>query len=648
MNFLHRSLFVFFAIVCSLNTISYAEFSDTRLQEIARSNAWLNLLHYAPEGRLRGSRLKSEVDSKEFFLHPQGHIDAYAELMASIHEMQALPDPSVGHKKIGPIQQTIYCAMPARRHFLEQQLGIVFPRQTCREFDTWIKALAPQTITLVFAAAYLGNPGSMFGHTFLRLDSKFNDQPILNHAIDFSAHTGADAGLFYAINGLFGLYRGGYSIGPFATKVREYTAIENRDLVEYKLNLKDDEIQRLLEHTWEMGLAYFDYYFLYENCSYHLLSLLEVARPGLALRGEFPLWVIPTETVRLLYASGLVSGVEFRGAFEKKLNFQYRLLSKEAQRVFDESLDNRSGARFEDISRFNVPTFDLVLEYLTFDRYRQRRNETEADKKERHTLLVKRAEIANTDSDSNVLALHEKILSDRARPELGEPPMKWSMGVGAYAKSRFVTLRGRFALHDLLEPIPGYLPDTTLELMSVEARFYDQSHKLVLANWTLVNLESYTPKERFSNALAWVVRVGARTMPDLVERPLNNAVHVLGGVGKSYQLLPWVTPRVSVVGLLLAQLDYAGVLQNNFRLAPTAELLVLVDGHRLKSRFSSQWAQYVVAPQFTWANQGVVAWSVAPRFEVRAEGKHWLFGRTLGVEGRHARSEFSIHLGYYL
>ena len=59
--------------------------------------------------------------------------------------------------------------------------------------------------------------------------------------------------------------------------------LENRDVWEYELNLEPHEIERLLAHTWELGFTRFDYYFFDENCSYHLLSLLDVARPGVEL-----------------------------------------------------------------------------------------------------------------------------------------------------------------------------------------------------------------------------------------------------------------------------------------------------------------------------------------------------------------------------
>ena len=66
-------------------------------------------------------------------------------------------------------------------------------------------------------------------------------------------------------------------------------------------------------HAWEMGNAYFDYFFFKENCSYHILSLLEYANPDLHLREQFHFWTIPADTVRIIVAQpGLVGATTYR------------------------------------------------------------------------------------------------------------------------------------------------------------------------------------------------------------------------------------------------------------------------------------------------------------------------------------------------
>ena len=69
---------------------------------------------------------------------------------------------------------------------------------------------------------------------------------------------------------------------------------EHRDLWEYRLTLTPAELDRLVRHLWELLPTYYDYYFFDENCSYHLLALLEVARPGLRLTDRFHAWTIPS------------------------------------------------------------------------------------------------------------------------------------------------------------------------------------------------------------------------------------------------------------------------------------------------------------------------------------------------------------------
>ena len=142
----------------------------------------------------------------------------------------------------------------------------------------------------------------MFGHTLLRVDQKGQTEQtrILAYTINYAAEVPPDVGISYAFKGLFGGYKGFFSTIPYYIKVQEYRDIENRDIWEYKLNLTDEQLHKLLMHAWELGNAYFDYFFFKENCSYHLLSLLEAANPDWHLTDQFVLWTVPADTVRLM------------------------------------------------------------------------------------------------------------------------------------------------------------------------------------------------------------------------------------------------------------------------------------------------------------------------------------------------------------
>ena len=111
------------------------------------------------------------------------------------------------------------------------------------------------------------------------------------------------------------LFAGVFAMLPYYMKVREYSDLENRDLWEYELDFSPEEVERVLRHAWELLPAYFEYYFFDENCSYHLLALLQVARPELDLTAPFRLWALPVDTVRVLTSEpGLVRRIVYRPA----------------------------------------------------------------------------------------------------------------------------------------------------------------------------------------------------------------------------------------------------------------------------------------------------------------------------------------------
>src|SRR5262249_37565820 len=188
-------------------------------------------------------------------------------------------------------------------------------KQTCKRFSEWREALNPGGVTLVFPAAFLNSPTSMYGHTLLRIDAKDQDERtrLLAYAVNFTAATTETNGVIFAIGGVIGTFPGVFSVLPYYLKVREYSDLENRDIWEYELNLTPDEVDRLLMHAWELRSVYFYYYFFDENCAYYLLELLEAARPDLDLTSAFRWWAIPSDTVRkVVEQKGLLKRTVYR------------------------------------------------------------------------------------------------------------------------------------------------------------------------------------------------------------------------------------------------------------------------------------------------------------------------------------------------
>ena len=181
----------------------------------------------------------SEIDDKKFFLSPHGKVNAKAELDATIYAL---------------LNETKYddnstaCKFPARKDWLVKKLKIdTLPKVECKAYNKIITKLNPTSATIVFPSAHINSPASMFGHTFLRINSEY-DSKLLSYAINYAANVDESKtnGLFYAFNGLVGGYHGFYSMLPYYEKLKEYRDSEQRDIWEYDLNLTQDEVDKCL------------------------------------------------------------------------------------------------------------------------------------------------------------------------------------------------------------------------------------------------------------------------------------------------------------------------------------------------------------------------------------------------------------------
>ncbi|MHA1550082.1 MAG: Lnb N-terminal periplasmic domain-containing protein, partial [Alphaproteobacteria bacterium] len=257
-----RQFFLFFFLfpLCGFSQIS-SILIEAETKELWNKPQWQKLMHY--------KNGESTVDSSAFFNSENGKTNLKEEL---IETLKSFASPAISeHEETINLQSNItqtflhqhpQCAFRARYNWLATQLNLSsIKKQPCPRYEKWIKKARPHQATLVFASAYLNQPSSLFGHTFLRFDRKKKDELLLSYISNFGAITPESPnGFAYAYNGLTGGYPGVFSFQPYFEKVKSYGAIENRDLWEYTLNLSPIEIQRLADHIWELGYQYIDYY----------------------------------------------------------------------------------------------------------------------------------------------------------------------------------------------------------------------------------------------------------------------------------------------------------------------------------------------------------------------------------------------------
>ena len=497
--------------------------ANAHAKQLAQRIEWHNLLHYKPYPFLPGRR--SLADDPAFFTAKEGKTDPHAELDATLASFFSTAPDTADH-------QHPQCAFIARYHWLKEELHFDakrLPEQPCPRFRQWHATLDPHGLTLVFPAAFLNNPASMYGHTLLRVDGVGQDEQtrLLAHSISYAAFTDESNGLLFAVQGLMGGYPGLYSIMPYYLKVREYSDIENRDVWEYGLNLSPEEVNRLLRHLWELRSIRFDYYFFDENCSYHLLALLEAARPSLRLTDQFRWWAIPSDTVRAIVAEpGLVTSVVYRPSRATAILHRARGMPETQQQFARELAGGRATTGDARLNRLSAaekaPVLELGYELLA---YKQEPNDAE---NERGRLLL----LARSETDAPTAA--SRIPVPTVRPDRGHDTSRVALGFGRQAEQNFVELRVRPTYHDLLDDQGGYTAGAQIQFFDLRLRQYEDAVGR-LESFIPFDIVSLAPRNNYFKSTSWKVNLGwSRQIFPNGDRPL--VFRLNGGAGLAFDL----------------------------------------------------------------------------------------------------------------
>lgn len=505
-----------FLLMLTLSAHAAAEAPPADLDALAAAPYWHRLLR---DARPDDDQYLSEASRPDFFLAIDGRHQARAELAATL---AALAAPTLGDDRHAA------CRFPARRAWLAEQrpdLAATWPTPVCAALTEWLGLLDASQATLVFASDYLNNPSSLFGHTLLRIDARRqgDDTRLLAYAINYAAQTGTTNGVAFAINGLTGGYPGQFSLLPYYEKVKEYNDWESRDLWEYELSLSPAEVRRLLLAYWEWRGLSAPYYFFSRNCSYALLGLIEMARPGLRLQAGFRVHAIPTDTVRVVAAQGLVKRVTWRASSGTRRDTQAQRNPAAVNAAVSDLL--RDGASTM------LPALDSVGQAQALEtaydtlyaRYLAREVDTSQTPPRLRSLLAARS-VLNV-PDQRLAPVQPAI--DPAR---GHATSRW--GLGAVQDGRGALLASfRPAYHDWLDNPGGYRQGARIDFLAATWRLSPEG-RLGLEEASLVAIDSLAPVTRLAQPLSWSVRVGAdRVLGDDRSAQRHTVAVVEGGSG---------------------------------------------------------------------------------------------------------------------
>ena len=504
--------------------VGVSSIQRNQASEISKSRYWHRLLHAKP--RWFGG-VKSDASQQGFFISPEGRTDPESELWADL-EAFALPlSPTL------PASQHAQCLYPERFRYLSEQLGLKIPPIECTDFKKWKKELGGDSVALIFSSFFGGAPASMFGHTFLRVSNKNSvyvqrsgtQVDILDFAVDFAAMTRNDQVILEALYGLIGVYPGKYHVWPYYIKVKEYNNSERRDLYEYELSLSQSETDRLVNHLWELGHASFNYYFIDSNCSYQLLTLLEVAKPDWDMTSHFYGQVLPVDTVKaVLSQPGALKNVKFRPALSKKLYQKWSFLNSTEKQLFSSIIQGEKEA--DQIQ--NPWLAEAINIHYGMNQIENQGKLKEAESKIFHSVLLRRSRLGSVD-DSVLPAIEE------SRPDLAHHSARVGLSGGATGIQAFQELSWRLTLHDLLDSDVGYTPYSQLEFMGLRLRYLDDSQKFHLQEAKLLQITNLSPWNSLEKSKSYRVDLSLRTPHDLGCETCTTA-YMAGGLGLSAEL----------------------------------------------------------------------------------------------------------------
>lgn len=463
------------------------------IPELARRPEWVRLLHFKHHVL---SGWKSTLDGEGFFLSARGQRDPENELRATLAALER------GGGTYGKKQQSIHCAFPLRRDFLERALGRKFPGGPCPDMDDFLAKLDADSVSLAFATAYPGNPASMFGHSFLKVSSarRQGGAELLDWSINYAAMVPGDENPFaFTYFGLSGGYAGQFSLVPYYAKIEEYGNQEGRDIWEYELDLSAEQRRRLLLAIWEIETnSYFNYYFFDENCSYQLLTLLEVARPDWDISGYF-IHIIPGESVKkVARVPGALKSVRMRASLERSLRGTVAALGEGARAEFGRA---RAG---EGLAGLSGDSLRAYLLYLQAEKKRKGDGWTTASEARLRETLLARAAAGGGNGNF-------PVGGESTRPDYSHGAYQVALGMVGEARDRVgAELSLRMAYHDLLDADPGYLAHSEFLFPNFRFRFVRGSFSLEEAQF--VSIVSLSPWSLVRKPLSWRVRIGYRRL----------------------------------------------------------------------------------------------------------------------------------------
>jgi hypothetical protein len=580
-----------YAVEISSASRAEQEILNRRLWE---SRQWEKIL-FIPD-RIFPSK-RSVIDDPKFFLSPIGKLNPKEELIATWRSFSA-------PQETNDLDSHPQCVFPARKRWILRQLNLSpsdLPKVSCPRLETYLGLSKYHGASIVFSNYFLGNPGSMFGHTLLTfhtsrktgeaIDAKSN---MFADVLNFSAMIEDSSAFLYPLKGLFGYFPGRFALMPFYRKIQEYNNGESRDLWEYELKLTDTELQDAPFLIWELGPIYADYFYFDDNCAQLLLMFLEALRPSLHISGELAVYSIPADTIRVVAdVPGLTGKITHKASSLSRYIYRLGLLNEReidylSKLIGDQNHFEPTSPLFDSQSQAKI--LDAATEWIDFTEKVVGSQSTEEYGPRRHELLKARAQ-------TGVIDPPVEIPVQSTAPHLGHD--SGGLGVAVTRSLRplendhpngpkpAIELSLRPALHDSKSPGLGYSDE--LEILFLDFLFRKEAEKqLQLEKLKLLSILSIPKKIPFVEQSPWKVELGFERSYSFQSRPETGKIYLQGGRG-----VPLSFSNFNLFGYALISPEVFWSKDHQWSLGPKSSLGIFMSPSlNTKLSLSSEWARY--------------------------------------------------------
>ncbi len=564
----------------------FASSNHFSIDQISKHPQWRELHRY----RQGFWGIETEEDGKNFFYSDQGKQDPKKELQAFLKEIKKPIETN-------SIDKHAFCEFPARFLFLKSQ-GVEFSSEykleRCIEYQKFRKKIRPTAVSIEFSSYYMNRPASAFGHTLLRfskrgLDKDARQFELLDYGLNYSATVTTNNSFLYGIMGLFGGFKGQFATMPYFYKVREYSDFESRDLWIYELNLNTSQIDFLVAHTWEMGKAEFSYYYLDENCSYHILALLNAVNPDWNLIKPLRKFIIPADTIKSLTNNkDLVKNIHFRPSGHKKFLTQKKQLNPREKKVLEKIIQSRFTDFNQQMLTNNsfLKVLDTAISYIDYQYAKEVLEEEKEISKLKSNLLIKRSKIPIRSQKIEVTPPMSEA------PHLGHGSRRAGLNFYDHKNiSHAYEFEFRFAYHDILDNHFGLSPYSQVEIGHFKLNYFQnklRGNNFYFKSFYLAEILNLVPVNFYDRNLSFKFKVG-------FQRPFDNEclncsvfeTHI--GVGYTFKLYHYL-----FYALINTTPQYgASFLKNDFRLSYGPEIGALFPfSNYFKLRLNYQYKLY--------------------------------------------------------